>query len=1685
MSLPLASLPAGRGTSPGYSITLNYSSKLWDSKQEHRDDGMTDENGNINTPYDRDLLQLGENGGWTMNLYYNLNIINRRNLQEERCQAGNNNYGRNAYKWKVEMVFPDGSVKEFRPYGYGNNYGDAYGDGYFAVAPNGTSSNEYMVTFTDPPHTSCYITTGVVTTSGMNYYTNDGSNIRLFIPYQGNIGSQLYTNWIMYFPDGKTIEQKPPDNPNIIQRITDRNGGVVIIKNDTYNGINGIKIEDALGRFIFSGGGKVYQTGMNGTVLETTIQYKDYYVRREYKATWASNAPQAWRTDLINQQISMVDKIILPSQTGSLEYNFTYNASPTITTSLTSGWGELKSVTLPSGAKAEYSYSQDTPPALYDSSDVIKNAVTKKDLTYAKEYDGTSQLVTETWNYASSEGGGSVTEPNGSTQTQTTGGGSGWDKSLVYREQMSDGTRIERIWQQNYAPRIGGANNQAINPYVKTEFTTIPDAQGQPSLTAIKDFTYDKNGNILEIKEYDWVPYSSIPHQTWGNDPTIGRVTGIPSNAVLKRITSNEYYNQTPVASDSTTDDSNIYANPAATKLKSVIKASETKDANGTVVSRSEFFYDDASNKGNLIEAKVWDSHKNGTYQAVSNPLTSTNSISTTTQYDTYGNPILTIDGKGTQTQITYGSINGYTGLYPTQVKSAYGTPQEQTVQTQYDFQTGLPTQVTAFGNTTSENIINQTEYDALGRPTKVKAAVGTANEIWSTTEYNDVLRRVITRSDIETKGDGKKIAIQHFDQLGRVRLTRSIENVLTEDPYNEQHGIKVQTRYETGNPYSYSLTSNPYRAATSSQATNEETMGWTRSKAINTNKHSEMETFSGASLPAPWGTNTSSTGKVQTDIDADKTLVTDQAGKQRLSRSNGLGQLTTVWEVKDADADTEAVTFGTSSLNALKTSYQYDTLNNLKQVNQGQQTRTFTYSSLSRLLTANNPESGLISYQYDNNGNLTTKIDARSISTTYNYDVLNRVTFRDYSDATPDVTYTYDATNIPFSKGKLTKVSNAISETKYNAYNIMGRVTNSQQVTDGTTYNPMTYTYNLSGALIEEVYPSGRVVKNTLDNDGELVQVQSRKANDTFRNYANGFNYNATGAVSSLKLGNGKWENTTFNSRLQPIQIGLGTSATSQNLLKLNFDYGTTDNNGNVKSQQITIQRSNQTPLIMNQSYVYDSLNRIKSAEEKDVNNATIWKQTYIFDRYGNRNFDEANTTTLPKNCGNSPNLVVCSADKQKVNPDFNLSNNRFSSGQYVYDLSGNIVQDAEGRTFGYDAENKQKSVLNGSATVGTYQFDGDGKRVKKISASEETIFVYDAGGKLVAEYSTQLAQTPKVNYTTNDHLGSPRITTDGNGAVISRTDYQPYGEEIYSAQRTSDLGYTVQDSVKQGFTGYFKDDETGLDYAQARMYKNSLGRFTGADPAPFSIKNPQELNRFIYVANNPLKFVDPTGETLVINGDDAEFLVSELAKHTGYNLERDKKTGIVTIKGERRKAGKGEKFSDKLANKLKQVIAKTAKVDGKEKAFTVTINAVNSENDDKKISVDSFQSRSLDMRDYKAMMDVKDADGVGDKGAFAATVIGHVLEEYFQAETTYKDLEAKGNGATSEWYIKSHAAAKVFESEVMSDFTGQKEQTRDEKATPLGGNYFYTSRRYTVMFMGETDKTIRQVSRRPIPKD
>lgn len=123
-----------------------------------------------------------------------------------------------------------------------------------------------------------------------------------------------------------------------------------------------------------------------------------------------------------------------------------------------------------------------------------------------------------------------------------------------------------------------------------------------------------------------------------------------------------------------------------------------------------------------------------------------------------------------------------------------------------------------------------------------------------------------------------------------------------------------------------------------------------------------------------------------------------------------------------------------------------------------------------------------------------------------------------------------------------------------------------------------------------------------------------------------------------------------------------------------------------------------------------------------------------------------------------------------------------------------------------------------------------------------------------------------PPVQWLVADQLGMPRMIFDQTGSLgnVKRHDYLPFGEELYAPTggRTTAQGYTL-DALRQQFTSYERDKETGLDYARARYYASIGGRFTSPDPLLSSglPVQPQSWNRYAYCVNNPLIYNDPNG--------------------------------------------------------------------------------------------------------------------------------------------------------------------------------------------------------------------------------
>ena len=264
---------------------------------------------------------------------------------------------------------------------------------------------------------------------------------------------------------------------------------------------------------------------------------------------------------------------------------------------------------------------------------------------------------------------------------------------------------------------------------------------------------------------------------------------------------------------------------------------------------------------------------------------------------------------------------------------------------------------------------------------------------------------------------------------------------------------------------------------------------------------------------------------KTYTGYAGNQTFTRDPATKWRKIVNDAAGRLTQVVEDVTAPAtssDAQPNPFAYLHDADLRhtgadvtTNYRYGPLDNLLAVCQGAsfdpsgnctgpQSRTFVYDGLGRLTSAKNPESGLISYTYDNNSNPVSSRDAGgavrcngavdgSGNCTAAYDGLNRPAGRTYFPAgTPAVTYTYDDPAVPNSFGRLTATATAASTTNIVAYDALGRVTQSKQTTGATPY-AFSYSYNLAGELETETYPSGRAVTTCYDSGARVAAVSGR----------------------------------------------------------------------------------------------------------------------------------------------------------------------------------------------------------------------------------------------------------------------------------------------------------------------------------------------------------------------------------------------------------------------------------------------------------------------------------------------------------------------------------------------------------------------------------------------------------------
>jgi RHS repeat-associated protein len=218
------------------------------------------------------------------------------------------------------------------------------------------------------------------------------------------------------------------------------------------------------------------------------------------------------------------------------------------------------------------------------------------------------------------------------------------------------------------------------------------------------------------------------------------------------------------------------------------------------------------------------------------------------------------------------------------------------------------------------------------------------------------------------------------------------------------------------------------------------------------------------------------------------------------------------------------------------------------------------------------------------------------------------------------------------------------------------------------------------------------------------------------------------------------------------------------------------------------------------------------------------------------------------------------------------------------VYDANGNMVNDSR-LTFVYNDDNRMKRVYNGSQLVEEYQYDHGGNRKVKItvispSLNKTTYYLSEAW--IREEYTNGTAADTLYVYANNellarkdasgtkhyyhpDHLGSTTVITKQDGNLDERISYEPWGTP---RQKSKEL---------YQFTSQEWEPDLGFYDYNARQYSPFLRRFMQPDYVIEDVYDPQMLNRYTYVRNNPILYTDPSGN-FIDTFLDAAFIVYDV---------------------------------------------------------------------------------------------------------------------------------------------------------------------------------------------------------------
>ncbi|MGN7785982.1 FG-GAP-like repeat-containing protein [Niabella sp. 22666] len=840
---------------------------------------------------------------------------------------------------------------------------------------------------------------------------------------------------------------------------------------------------------------------------------------------------------------------------------------------------------------------------------------------------------------------------------------------------------------------------------------------------------------------------------------------------------------------------------------------------------------------GNITQSVVQIGNSDGT-----NLISLQETATTTTGYGTYagapypGFPTSVSISKTRNGQPTVGKTTNYTytaqGLPETTTDYA-GTPIAQTVTNTYNG-LGLLIQssMSAPGVTTP---VTEYVYDGTGNYLLEKKLIGGGITKKTTYTYDTRWGLPLT----ESSSDG---------------LTTSyVYNVfgdLVQTNFPDGNAVSITRSWETtGNARSSSLTqrtdgSIPVKVYTDilGRTIKTEKRGFgnqwiTASKTYNYKGQLESETAPYYSWE-PVNITTyayDSYGRLESSTNSTGTINTSYyagGGQYEVTTTNASAQSTT----KRYDPSSKLVA---SIDNGIIITFTYDSWGN-------QLTAPFTtnvYDSYGRK-TSMTEVSGTFSYQHNSLGQLTQQTDEVGNVQNITYDVFGRIATQTGAQGTTTNTYYYDPLT-GSNNDNLTQVVGFNGDVTTYGYDALQRLT-SESVTASGSSLTKTYTYDGKSRLSTTTYPAGFLIRHNYDNNDIETETKYEQG-VTVKTLFVATAMNSRGMYTGYNTGNGKAKQVTWDyTNEKPARYF------TAGVQDLNLTYQA--NTGNVLSRNDAIKGLTET-------FTYTIEDRLKTATVNGVQQFSINFDTdgqgRIWQKTGVGNYDynlyQGHRLDALSPIGSEPDPDL------KMGPQtYNISFTAFKRPQTITHDNGYSVN----YSYGADQQRLTSELKYGGTTVATKSYWGNMEGLTKGGISYEVYYVNAGNG--LNNIIVKQGGVISIYYTYTDHLGSLTAVTDEVGTIVAEQNFDAWGRKRNPANWTYVSVPAVPDWVYRGFTGHEHIEELGgMVNMNARMYDPTTGQMLAPDnniSFPFRLSG---YNRYLYADGNPLKFVDPTGNS------------------------------------------------------------------------------------------------------------------------------------------------------------------------------------------------------------------------------